>query len=99
MRRWIVVFLVILSGATQKVLAQTPTEAPTVTLTPSPTNTPTPEPYLYVTLQPEEPDEQGQMARLDYTVSAGEAYIALLLIANLLSGWGIALFVLIVRRK
>ncbi|MCL4251795.1 MAG: hypothetical protein KJ065_26820 [Anaerolineae bacterium] len=75
----------------------TPTPTPTETLTPTPTSTPTPEPFILLTLPPPaDGGETGQMARVDFTISAGEIHIANLLTWLLYSVWGMFLFAVLV---
>lgn len=95
MRRIIVVLtlgLLLASAAA----AQTDTPVPTETHTPTPTFTPTPEPYVYATAAPAATDDPVVMTRFDYTASAGDVMIAVLLIALLLSVWAFFLFGVIV---
>lgn len=75
------------------------TETPTPTSTPTETPTPTPEPYVYATMEPEVTDEPGQMTRFDYVATAGEVHIANLLTLILISGWGMFLYAVLVRRR
>lgn len=67
-------------------LMETETPTPTLTLTPTPTYTPTLELYMETVLS------EGQGARFERTVSAGEFSISLLLFVLVVSIWGMWLF-------
>lgn len=64
--------------------------AQTPTVTPMATNTP--EPWVYMTLS------GGEVARLDYVVSAGDIALSVLLIALFFSLWAMFLFQVFVKR-
>jgi len=61
---------------------ETPTPTPTETLTPSPTFTPTLDFFIEVELS------DGQGARIERTVTAGDYTIVILLFVLLVSVWG-----------
>lgn len=71
---------------------ETETPVPTLTLTPSETPTPTPTftPTLEMFIEVELSDGQG--ARIERTVSAGEYTISVLLFVLIVSIWGMWLF-------
>jgi hypothetical protein len=89
--KWLMAALVVLLLYALPVSAQdtaTPSATPTSTHTP----TPTLEPARYITIAPGEGTPEGQLTRLDYTVSAGDIQIANLLTWLLYSVWGMFLF-------
>lgn len=85
----------------QETATPTPTITETPTITPTPTNTPTPTPdlFAYVTLPPPDATQEGtpgipspgQAAAVVYTISVGEATIAVMVLAVLVSLWCMAL--------
>lgn len=80
-------------------LLSMPTLAQTETPTPTPTSTATPAPYIEFTLSPPDGTPPGQMARLEFTATAGETHIANLVTALLFSLWGMFLYWAIFPRK
>lgn len=91
---WIILLALILVFPT---LAQTETPTPLPTITP--TNTATLEPYSYATIESALIGNPSHMTRFDYTASAGDVFIALLLLFILFSIWGMFFFYIFVGRK
>lgn len=75
----------------QEVTEEPPTPTPEITATPAASQ------IVVTTIDPNG-DGNGQLVLVDYTVSAGESIIAVLLVTLLLSLWGIFLFAVLRER-
>jgi hypothetical protein len=92
--------LTLIAGLTPVTL--TPSGTPTVTNTPTATFTPTPEPHTCLTMVPVDPTATpaGQLACFEYSATASDVYLAVLLALLLFSIWGFFLvYVLVLRRQ